>query len=153
MNFEYSSGRRFCWGNQWHLCGLALCLDENLDIFSSAIGTDTAGSQCTRVITGRAPHFLTPATPVSGCVGVGTHTQFPDKAAGWFGAKPRSLAWKSNELPLDYRVSHQLSDIGRNSCCRKLAGCVHKMIPEHTTQFMCGFVYFFKWCFQIQMKR
>ena len=38
----------------------------------------------TRIVIGWALHFLTPATPVSGCVGR-EHRKFPDKAAGWFG--------------------------------------------------------------------
>ena len=81
LKFKYPRGRRFCWGDRG---ACVLCLDENLNYFSLAIGTDAAGSLCTRIITGWAPHFLTPDITVSGCEGLGTHTQIPDKATSLF---------------------------------------------------------------------
>ena len=75
MNFEFwiSQREEILLRKPWHLCGLALCLNENLDYVSHAIDTDATGSQGNGIITGRELHFLTPAIPVPSCVGLGTH--------------------------------------------------------------------------------
>ena len=111
MNFELRISQReeSSLRKLWHMCGLALCLNENLDYVSPTIGTDATGSQHIGIITGRAPHFLRPVTPAPGCVGPrNTHGSLTSRPAG-SGNEPQSLGWKSNEWRM--RHGRQLTGI------------------------------------------
>ena len=94
-NYMYCFITTALWIKPWHPCDIALCLDENLHYISPAIGTDGA-SEFTGVITGWAPHFLTPATLMSGFVR--PETQFPDKGTVWFNERTSDAGMEIGRL-------------------------------------------------------
>ena len=90
----------------WHLCAVALCLDENLNYVSPTIGTDAAGSQHTGIMQRTSTPFLHTCFLSVWLYRAGnTHCHLIRQPAG-SRSKPRSMAWKSNELLLDHHKPH-----------------------------------------------